>query len=295
MEILVETIIRNFLAAVDSRHGMGIQLKQNDKDAQDKVSDDANDNEQEIQLEQNSYEIIGGTHFITTDNEAHLGNEGMAIGSSVEMVSQVEKNDKMTHSSGVQLNTVCGDEPYVGQEFESVAAAHAFYNAYGMRLGFITRINYRTRSKRDGSIISQSLVCNKEGYRKPPSSRHEVKSIRLRPPTRVGCKAMISVRKMSFGKWVVTKFVKEHTHALSTTQGQTTVLYRQIVSEDWRVEELTQQLIIERKRSASLRRCLDLLFNHIEEHIQDLSKKIQYIVDNVDKIESEGKIHRNPR
>lgn len=46
MEILVETIIRNFLAAVDSRHGMGIQLKQNDKDAQDKVSDDANDNEQ---------------------------------------------------------------------------------------------------------------------------------------------------------------------------------------------------------------------------------------------------------
>lgn len=183
----------------------------------------------EIQLEQNSYEIIGGTHFITTDNEAHLGNEGMAIGSSVEMVSQVEKNDKMTHSSGVQLNTVCGDEPYVGQEFESVAAAHAFYNAYGMRLGFITRINYHTRSKRDGSIISQSLVCNKEGYRKPPSSRHEVKSIRLRPPTRVGCKAMISVRKMSFGKWVVTKFVKEHTHALSSTQGQTTVLYRQIV------------------------------------------------------------------
>lgn len=46
MEILVETIIQNFLAVVDSRHGMGIQLKQNDKDAQDKVSDDANDNEQ---------------------------------------------------------------------------------------------------------------------------------------------------------------------------------------------------------------------------------------------------------
>lgn len=60
----------------------------------------------EIQLEQNSYDISGGTHFITTDNEAHLGNEGTTIGSSVEMVSQVEKNDKMTHSSGVQLDTV---------------------------------------------------------------------------------------------------------------------------------------------------------------------------------------------
>lgn len=47
----------------------------------------------EIQLEQNSNDICGGTHFITTDNEAQLGIEGTTIGSSVEMVSQVEKYD----------------------------------------------------------------------------------------------------------------------------------------------------------------------------------------------------------
>lgn len=46
MDILVETIIQNFLVAVDSRHGKRIQHKQNDGDAQDKVFDDTNDNEQ---------------------------------------------------------------------------------------------------------------------------------------------------------------------------------------------------------------------------------------------------------
>lgn len=181
-----------------------------------------------IQLEQCSNDTSAEMVYDSTDNTLQLGNDGTTIGCSVEMVSEVEKNDKMTQSySGVQLTTVDGGEPYVGQEFESVSAAHAFYCAYGMRLGFITRINYHTRSKRDGSIISQSFVCNKEGYRKPP--KHEVKNIRPRAPTRVGCKAMISVRKMSSEKWIVTKFVKEHTHVLAGgSQPQKTVLYNQI-------------------------------------------------------------------
>ncbi|CAI8588606.1 unnamed protein product [Vicia faba] len=31
------------------------------------------------------------------------------------------------------------DEPYMGQEFVSEAEAHAFYNAYATRVGFVTR------------------------------------------------------------------------------------------------------------------------------------------------------------
>lgn len=61
--------------------------------------------------------------------------------------------------------------------------------------------------------------------------------------------------------------------------------------EDTRVKELTQQLLVERKRSARYRKIIQLLFDHIEEHTQDLSKKIQYVVDNVRDIESGGTDH----
>lgn len=189
--------------AVDSNQPTDIQLEENDNDAQDEELNNS------------------------TDNELQRSNDGTMTGSSAEMISQHDKNDKLTpSSSAVQLAAVDGDEPFVGQEFESEAAAQAFYSAYGMRLGFITRIHYNTRSKRDGSVISRAIVCNKEGYRKP--SRHEVKNLRARAPTRVGCKAMLSVRKVPSGNWVVTKFVKEHTHVLASDQAQKTVLCNQI-------------------------------------------------------------------
>lgn len=56
-----------------------------------------------------------------------------------------------------------------------------------------------------------------------------------------------------------------------------------------KIQELTQQLLCERKRCASFRKIIDLLFTHIEEHTRDLSTKVQCIVDKVNKIESEGK------
>nr|POE86110.1 protein far1-related sequence 12 [Quercus suber] len=89
------------------------------------------------------------------------------IGSSFEEVSCLGQNNEMTHESSREGGTVVeGDEPYVGREFESEEAAHAFYSAYSMRVGFITRINYLSRSKLDGSVIGRTIVCNKEGYRK---------------------------------------------------------------------------------------------------------------------------------
>ncbi|KAL2485389.1 Far-red impaired responsive (FAR1) family protein [Abeliophyllum distichum] len=47
------------------------------------------------------------------------------------------------------------DEPYVGQEFDSEAEAHAFYNAYATRVGFIIRVSKLSRSRRDGSAIGR--------------------------------------------------------------------------------------------------------------------------------------------
>lgn len=46
-----------------------------------------------------------------------------------------------TIPSGIPSVSVASiDEPYVGLEFESEAAAHAFYNAYATRVGFIIRV-----------------------------------------------------------------------------------------------------------------------------------------------------------
>jgi len=95
-------------------------------------------------------DIQNGLGDNSTDIELELGNDGAMIASSFEEVSCLGQNDEMIHESSRGGGTVVeGDEPYVGQEFESEEAAHAFYSAYSMRFGFITRINYLSRSELD--------------------------------------------------------------------------------------------------------------------------------------------------
>lgn len=130
-----------------------------------------------------------------------------------------------TIPSGIPAVSVASvDEPYVGQEFESEAAAHAFYNAYAKRVGFIIRVSKLSRSRRDGTAIGRALVCNREGYRMPDKRE---KIVRQRAETRVGCRAMILVRKVSSGKWVITKFIMEHTHPLTPGKGRRDCIYEQ--------------------------------------------------------------------
>lgn len=164
-----------------------------------------------------------------TEDDSELGNHTATIGSSVEDISHVGQNEEMTQNTLKEKPNVVvleGDEPYVGQEFDTEEAAHAFYSAYGTRVGFVTRMNYVTRSKLDGTIIGRTLVCNKEGYRK--SYRCHKQSAKPRTPTRVGCKAMLSVRKLNTGKWIVSKFGKEHTHSLTARLGQTGLVIHQV-------------------------------------------------------------------
>lgn len=106
-------------------------------------------------------------------------------------------------------------EPHEGMEFESEEAARVFYSAYARHAGFRIRISRYTRSRRDNSIISRLIVCSKEGFREARSDDGvfgERKQQRQRAITRVGCKAMLMVKKLDSGKWVVSKFVKKHNH-----------------------------------------------------------------------------------
>ena len=156
-----------------------------------------------------------------TDNENERG-ENPVEGAFQQGLN--EKIDRPSPETDDIPEGIPADEPYVGQEFESEAAAHAFYNAYATRLGFIIRVSKLSRSRRDGSAIGRALVCNKEGFRM--ADKRE-KIARQRAETRVGCRAMIFVRKVSSGKWVITKFVKEHTHPLTLGKGQRDCIYCQ--------------------------------------------------------------------
>ncbi|XP_062029918.1 protein FAR1-RELATED SEQUENCE 5-like [Rosa rugosa] len=102
-------------------------------------------------------------------------------------------------------------EPYEGMEFDSEQASRIFYNSYARRVGFSTRVSVYQRSRRDGSIICRQIVCSREGFRRDGG---ENRSKRQRTITRVGCKAQMTVKKQSSGRWAVSKLVKEHNHEL---------------------------------------------------------------------------------
>ncbi|KAJ6674456.1 FAR-RED IMPAIRED RESPONSIVE (FAR1) FAMILY PROTEIN [Salix viminalis] len=178
-------------------------------------------------------------------------------------------------------------EPCVGMEFESEEAAKVFYDAYATHVGFIMRVDAFRRSMRDGKVVWRRLVCNKEGFRKLRPRRSENR--KPRAVTREGCKAMIVVKKEKAGKWVVTRFVKEHNHPLVPTpaNGRRTVLLSQTPDEkDIKIRELTAELQRERKRSAAYQEQLDMVLRDMEEHSNHLSRNIDDIVQSVKEIES---------
>ena len=111
-----------------------------------------------------------------------------------------------------------GSEPFVGMEFESEEAAKLFYMAYASRLGFSVRISKSRRSRNDESIIMRRFVCSKEGFhtkKEAGAGDDEAgKKRRRRATIRGGCQAMIEVIQKYYGRWVVTKFSREHNHAV---------------------------------------------------------------------------------
>ncbi|KAF8393879.1 hypothetical protein HHK36_020077 [Tetracentron sinense] len=131
-----------------------------------------------------------------------------------------EEAEMIESSSGKELVVYEGDEniePYKGMEFESEEAAKVYYDMYATRIGFIMRVDAFRRSLRDGSVICRRLVCNKEGFRKAKPKTSE--SRKVRAITREGCKAMLMVKREKTGKWMVSKFIKEHNHPLVVSSG----------------------------------------------------------------------------
>ncbi|CAN0863058.1 Protein FAR1-RELATED SEQUENCE 5 [Linum grandiflorum] len=183
------------------------------------------------------------------------------------------------------------DEPYAGREFDSEAEAVAFYTAYAQRNGFGVRIRDHTRG-REGFVVARTIVCNKEGYRKKKNENKKLKTgtsaaapAAPAAPLRMGCNAKAAFKRLQSGKWAIKRFIKEHNHPLYVQPMFSCPRVLQIPADDRRIHQLTEELAVERRRSASLGEMVQMLLNHIEEHAQGLSQKVEFMVQKVNKID----------
>ncbi|KAL6554658.1 hypothetical protein OROHE_007397 [Orobanche hederae] len=105
------------------------------------------------------------------------------------------------------------DELCEGMSFDDVEDAQACYKAYAIRKGFSIRKNHTRLSRLEKELIGVDYTCSKEGFRKEKTSKDKQKVKVSYAETRVGCKAMMSLRKYGV-KWNVSKFVENHNHVL---------------------------------------------------------------------------------
>eukprot|EP00262_Sarcandra_glabra_P009181 TRINITY_DN2322_c0_g2_i1.p1 TRINITY_DN2322_c0_g2~~TRINITY_DN2322_c0_g2_i1.p1 ORF type:complete len:228 (-),score=44.65 TRINITY_DN2322_c0_g2_i1:37-720(-) len=219
------------------------------------------------------------------DLEARVGEDGeMILNSTGSELATNEENDNI--------------EPYVGMEFDSEEAATKFYDAYARRAGFRVRVGSNRRSKRDGRNISRQLVCNKEGFR----VKNENRILKPRKITREGCKAMIYVKQENSGKWVVAKLIKEHNHPMeiinSNSDGarsggvrQCSLHFLSSDDKDKKIRELTCDLKREKRQHAACRERLLMVLKDIEEHKQQLSKKVEAMENSIRELDKSKNIH----
>ncbi|KAM1265498.1 hypothetical protein ACFX2J_035179 [Malus domestica] len=206
------------------------------------------------------------------------------------MTVDLEKEAEAEVDSAVEMDVGTSGglvpEPYVGMEFDSEDAARKFYADYARQVGFVVRVMQRRRSGIDGRTLARRLGCNKQGFspNQPGKFGPEKKP---RPSAREGCKATILVKMEKSGKWVVTRFVKDHNHPLVVTANG----FSTEGDKDRKIEELTMELEHQDQRCAAYREKLLSFMHNVEAETEELSGKIQAIVENVRKVESEMQKH----
>ncbi|KAF6144283.1 hypothetical protein GIB67_024510 [Kingdonia uniflora] len=186
-------------------------------------------------------------------------------------------------------------EPSLGMEFKSRDSARDFYVSYGRHVGFTVRSHHSRRSKRTDAVISQDFVCSKEGFREKKYVERKDRVLPPTPVTREGCRAVMRVTLKEGGKWVLTKFVKDHSHklmspgALQWRRSDKVLLTED--QKDKKIKELTLELHNEKRRCE--RRCaayqeqLQMVLKDIETHTEHLSKRVKDVVQNIKAIEEE--------
>lgn len=148
------------------------------------------------------------------------------------VMEDIEMNDILPSGSGEQetqnsanVNVVnenhslslTGEKPYIGLEFRTHDEAYNYYNSYAFQYGFGIRKESIDKSRSDPNrVISRTFVCNKAGKKRMTDKRELGKLIIRKPDKRVGCGAKMKIKWTTLDTWVVTKFVGEHTHDITS-------------------------------------------------------------------------------
>ncbi|KAG9444736.1 hypothetical protein H6P81_016076 [Aristolochia fimbriata] len=106
--------------------------------------------------------------------------------------------------------------PKIGMSFESVKDVEVFYNAYAKEVDFSVRKGSECKKSLTKELYSKLFVCSKEG--KPNNGKGILDPVkkRRRGVVRENCEAALRVSKNKDEKWVVVKFIEEHSHILAT-------------------------------------------------------------------------------
>ncbi|XVF08841.1 hypothetical protein REPUB_Repub07fG0038400 [Reevesia pubescens] len=153
--------------------------------------------------------------MMTTFADKEFDVDGIGQDYNCEIITELfdnnhdgDKNDKNMNHEFLKS--------FIGMEFQSLEEALDLYTKYAKREGFGIRKSRITKYRTTQLIIGQEFVCSKQGYRAKKYLEREDRTQAPPDKTLVGCKAMIYVSKKADDKWLISRFVWDHTHELAT-------------------------------------------------------------------------------
>ncbi|KAG8481283.1 hypothetical protein CXB51_026111 [Gossypium anomalum] len=215
------------------------------------------------------------------------GTAGPHEFSDTDRSSEDETAVNMAKYEGIRQELL-QEQNIMDNEFISSEQANEaldFYFEYARRTGFSIRTNRIRHSLKNMAIIGRDFVCSREGFRAAKHAHRKDRVLPPRPVTREGCKAMIRLAARDGGKWVVTKFVREHSHKLMAHckfPGELpTVNMLSEEEKDKKIQDLYNELHRERARSAAFQQQLHMILKDLEEHAEFMSIRVEDVVDSL--------------
>ncbi|XP_074277928.1 protein FAR1-RELATED SEQUENCE 5-like [Silene latifolia] len=140
--------------------------------------------------------------------------------------------------NALQYIPLCPEEkkPKGGQVFETLESAELFYKEYCTICGFTPRLPTTKRIKGNelpNSFALRNVVCNRQGVKESrkrkrtdtdtDTAENDVESdvtdiSRVRPITRIDCRALVQFKYQENGTYIVTRFDEAHNHPLASPE-----------------------------------------------------------------------------
>ncbi|XP_074314094.1 protein FAR1-RELATED SEQUENCE 5-like [Silene latifolia] len=138
--------------------------------------------------------------------------------------------------NALQYIPFCPEEkkPKVGQVFERLESAELFYKEYCTICGFTPRLATTKRIKDNelpNSFALRNVVCNRQGVKESrkrkrtdtDTTENDAESnvtdvSRVRPITRIDCRALVQFKYQENGTYIVTRFDEAHNHPLASPE-----------------------------------------------------------------------------